>query len=676
MKLMVAKTGGFCFGVNRAVGIVYRKIEENQKICMLGPVIHNPQVVQDLEKKGVTVIDRLDELSDRETAVVIRAHGVPFSEYKLLEDHHIPYIDTTCPFVKKIHKIVQEHDKAGDQVVIVGDRNHPEVVGINGWCGGRAVILDSPEQAIGKNFSNKRLCVVAQTTLSRQLWEQVLKELAPWNPQIFDTICDATRRRQMEAEELAKKSDAMIVIGGQNSSNTKKLAEICSRYCPTYLIEKADQLPRLTDGTIGITAGASTPAYIIKEVVHKMAAENTSAQAELNFADELEKSFKTLNTGDIVRGTVISITPTEVFVDLGAKSDGFIPVSELSEHPDVNPEDVVKVGDEIEVFVVRVNDVEGTIQLSKKKVASIQGWKEIEKAMEEGKDLKGYVIEVVNGGMIMVVNGSRVFVPASLANDRYMKDLTPLIGQELPVRIIDMNPKRRKVVGSVKAILVEEKEAKSKELWESIEIGKKYKGVVKSITSFGAFVDIGGVDGLIHISELSWRRIKHPSEVMKVGDVVDTYVIDFNKETGKISLGYRNPEDNPWKKVAQYKAGDVISCKVVRLVPFGAFVEVVPNADGLIHISQIADRRIGKPSDVLSVGQEVQAKILEIDPEKQKISLSIRALLEHTEPVPAEEQAEQQPEEEKEVVETTENVTAVSEEHTESLEKTDEQTEE
>lgn len=475
-----------------------------------------------------------------------------------------------------------------------------------------------------------------------------------YGPSVFDTICTATWERQNEARELAKQSDAMVVIGGINSSNTKKLAEICEKYCPTYLIERAEQLPALHAEKIGITAGASTPAYIIKEVVHKMATENTSAQAELNFADELEKSFKTLNTGDIVRGTVISITPTEVYVDLGAKSDGFIPVNELSERPDVCPEDVVKVGDEIEVFVVRVNDVEGTIQLSKKKVASIRGWKEIEQAMEENKDLKGHVIEVVNGGMIMVVNGTRVFVPASLANDRFMRDLSPLVGQELPVRIIDMNPRRHKVVGSVKAILMEEKEAKSKELWEGIEIGRKYSGVVKSITSFGAFVDIGGVDGLIHISELSWKRIKHPSEVMKVGDIVDTYIIDFNKETGKISLGYRNPEDDPWKKVEQYHAGDVISCKVVRLVPFGAFVEVAPNADGLIHISQIADHRIGKPSDVLSVGQEVQAKILEIDPANQKISLSIRALSKSAEAEVSEEASSEAPATEEAAAETEE----------------------
>ncbi len=657
MKLTLAKTGGFCFGVNRAVGIVYEKIEQNQKICMLGPIIHNPQVVKDLEDKGAIVIDSLEEVPDKETSVVIRAHGVPKSAYDLMEQQDISYIDTTCPFVKKIHKIVQEHEKMGEQIVIVGDSTHPEVIGINGWCNNTAVILDSPQQAEELDFTNKNLCIVAQTTLNRTLWEQVLHALNPWNPKVFDTICNATKERQTEAKELAKQSDAMIVIGGKNSSNTKKLADICGKFCPTYLIEQADRLPDIPDGNIGITAGASTPAYIIKEVVQKMATENTSAQAELNFADELEKSFKTLNTGDIVRGTVISITPTEVYVDLGAKSDGFIPVGELSEQPDIRPEDIVKVGDEIDVFVVRVNDVEGTIQLSKKKVASIQGWKEIEQAMGENKDLKGHVIDVVNGGMIMVVNGTRVFVPASLASDRFMRDLSPLVGQELPVRIIDMNPRRHKVVGSVKAILMEEKETKSKELWSEIEIGKKYQGVVKSITSFGAFVDIGGVDGLIHISELSWRRIKHPSEVMKVGDIVDTYIIDFNQETGKISLGYRDPEDNPWKKVEQYNAGDVITCKVVRLVPFGAFVEVVPNADGLIHISQIADHRIGKPSDVLSVGQEVQAKILEIDPEKQKISLSIRALIEPAEaPVDEEAVAEK-------------SVEAVSEEAVETVEE-------
>lgn len=629
LRIVLAKTAGFCFGVDRAVNIVYDSVKKNKKICTLGPVIHNPQVVEDLQQKGVFVINSLRELVQRDTTVVIRTHGIPKEEYEYLQEHAIDYIDATCPYVKKIHTIVNKYYQQGYKIIIVGDRRHPEVIGINGWCGNSAVIIGSAQEAADLAFEpDSKLCIVSQTTLNRSLWEAVLAALSGYECLVYDTICSATNERQTEAEEIAARVDSMIVIGGKNSSNTKKLVEVCLAHCPTYHVENAGQLDlALFRGKkVGITAGASTPAYIIKEVIDKMTEENTMTQSE--FADELDKTLKTLNTGDIVRGTVISMTPTEVYVNLGAKSDGFIPVSELSENPDVNPEDVVKVGEEVEAFVVRVNDVEGTIQLSVKKVASIKGWETIEKAMEEKQDLSGKVLEVIKGGMIMLVNGLRVFVPASLANDRFMRDLSPLVGKELPVRIIDVNMKRRKVVGSVKVILDEQKAVKSKEVWDNIEAGKHYSGVVKSLTSFGAFVDIGGVDGLIHISELSWKRIKHPSEVVSVGDIVDTYVIDFNKETGKISLGYRNPADDPWEKVKELTKGQTVKCKVVRLVPFGAFVEVVPDVDGLIHISQIADHRIGKPADVLSVGQEVEAKLLDIDFENQKISLSIRALLE------------------------------------------------
>ena len=629
LRIVLAKTAGFCFGVDRAVNIVYDSVEKNKKICTLGPVIHNPQVVEDLQQKGVFVINSLGELVQRDTTVVIRTHGIPKEEYEYLQEHTIDYIDATCPYVKKIHTIVNKYYQQGYKIIIVGDRDHPEVIGINGWCGNSAMIVGSAQEAGNLDLEpDSKLCIVSQTTLNRSLWEAVLAALNGYDCLVHDTICSATNERQTEAEEIAAQVDSMVVIGGKNSSNTKKLVEVCQAHCPTYHVENAGQLDlTLFRGKkVGITAGASTPAYIIKEVIDKMTEENTMTQSE--FADELDKTLKTLNTGDIVRGTVISMTPTEVYVNLGAKSDGFIPVSELSENPDVNPEDVVKVGEEVEAFVVRVNDVEGTIQLSVKKVASIKGWETIEKAMEEKQDLTGKVLEVIKGGMIMLVNGLRVFIPASLANDRFMRDLSPLVGKELPVRIIDVNMKRRKVVGSVKVILDEQRAVRSKEVWDSIEAGKHYNGVVKSLTSFGAFVDIGGVDGLIHISELSWKRIKHPSEVVSVGDIVDTYVIDFNKETGKISLGYRNPADDPWEKVKELTKGQTVKCKVVRLVPFGAFVEVVPDVDGLIHISQIADHRIGKPADVLSVGQEVEAKLLDIDFENQKISLSIRALLE------------------------------------------------
>lgn len=623
MKITVAKTAGFCFGVNRAVDMVYDSIGKYDKIVTLGPVIHNPQVVSDLESKGVGVISDVRE-ADPSHTVVIRAHGVPEEDYSYLEENGIRYVDTTCPFVKKIHNIVKKHHEAGDRIVIAGDKNHPEVIGINGWCGNSAVIVSAPED-IPEN-DGRHTAVVAQTTLNRSAWESILQKLSDENISVYDTICSATKERQVEAEEIAKKSDAMIVIGGFDSSNTKKLVYICSQFCPAYHIESKDQMPvNIAGENIGITAGASTPAHIIREVLDTMTEENIMTQSEINFEDELNKTFKTLNTGDIVSGTVIGITPTEVYVNLGAKADGFIPVDELGAAPGTNPEDVVKIGDEIEVFVVRVNDVEGTIQLSRKKIANMKDWEVMKTAMEEETILEGTVAEIVNGGMIMLVNSLRVFVPGSLANDRFMRDLTPLLGTELPLRIIDVNPKRHKVVGSVKSVLAERRAAQLKEIWDNIEKGKKYKGVVKSLTQFGAFVDIGGVDGLIHISELAWRKLRHPSEVVKVGDVVDTFVIDFNTETGKISLGYKDPDDDPWKKIEAMNVGDIIKCKVVRLVPFGAFVEIVPEVDGLVHISQIANQRIEKVGDVLKVGDEYAAKLIEINYETKKVSLSIKA---------------------------------------------------
>ncbi len=628
MDITVAKTAGFCFGVNRAVNMVYDSIGSYPKLVTLGPVIHNPQVVADLEEKGVSVINSPEEAEIGST-VVIRAHGVPENDYRILDSKGIKYIDTTCPFVKKIHQIVKERYQEGDKIIIAGDSSHPEVIGINSRCDNTAIIISSAEEI--PDLSQEKYSLVAQTTLNRKIWEDIILKLSGNNINVFDTICNATRERQVEAEQIAKSSDAMIVIGGFESSNTKKLVYICQEHCPAYHIESADQMPvNIPGNKIGITAGASTPAHIIREVILRMTEENTMAQTEINFEDELNKTFKTLNTGDIVSGTVIGITPTEVYVNLGAKADGYIPVDELGLPAGTTPEDAFKLGDEIEVFVVRVSDVEGVIQLSRKKIANMKDWEVMKTAMEEQTVMNGTVVDIVNGGMIMVVNSLRVFIPASLANDRFMRDLTPLMGQELPLRIIDVNPKRHKVVGSVKSVLAEKRAAQLKEVWENIEKGKQYKGVVKSLTQFGAFVDIGGVDGLIHISELSWSKIKHPSEVVSVGDIVDTYVIDFNAETGKISLGYKNPDDDPWKKVESMKVGDVVKCKVVRLVPFGAFVEIAPEVDGLIHISQIANKHIAKPGDVLEIGQEVDAQIREIDLEspKKRISLSIRALIE------------------------------------------------
>ncbi len=636
-RVKIADSAGFCFGVSRALEMTEKGIAEGKKMATFGPIIHNGQVVKELSDKGVRIISSVEEAGEDET-VVIRSHGVPKSIEDDFKLRGVEVINATCPFVKKIHKIVSENYALGKQIVIIGDAHHPEVMGINGWCSDSALIFSSEEDIDTTILAEKDICCVSQTTFERNLWEKIVKIIKNTCKRVvfFDTICNATNERQKSAALLAAESDLFIVIGGKQSSNTKKLYQIAKGICKrTLLVEGAWELPEdcYSPGErVGITAGASTPDWIIKEVFKTMVkAENlNSGNGELTFEEAFEDSLVTLNTGQVVTGTVMKITPTEVYVNLGFKADGVIPADELSDDPDVKPEDVVKVGDELEVVVVRVNDAEGYVKLSKKKLDAVKGWATIEAAAESQEVLTGKVIEAVNRGIIVAVCGSRVFVPASLAAERFTADLTGMVGQTVSLRIMNIKEDRRgkRAIGSIKSVLLEEKAKKSKEFWENVEKGKHYQGVVKTLTSFGAFVDIGGVDGLVHISELSWMRIKEPSEVVNVGDVVDVYIIDANSETGKVSLGYKKTEDNPWVIAQNTMAvGDVKKVKVVRLLPFGAFVEIIPGVEGLIHVSQIADRRIGKPADVLSVGEEVEAKIVDVDWEAKKIGLSIRALL-------------------------------------------------
>lgn len=631
--IILAKSAGFCFGVKRAVEQLG---SEASKCSMstLGPIIHNGDVVDDFKNRGVFPYESIKEIPDG-NKVAIRAHGVGEDVLKEIEKRGHECLDLTCPFVKKIHNIVHEKYKSGYQIVIIGDKNHPEVVGINGWCENNAAIALDILDLNGKINLSEPVCVVSQTTMDRETYEKIIKYLKSSCKTIvvFDTICNATNTRQQEAGEIASRVDMMIVIGGKNSSNTNKLAGICKKYCKnTYQIENFGDLPQdiYIPKIIGITAGASTPAAIIKEVVEKM--EEMQKNSGENFAaefEEYEKSLITLNTRDIVKGTVIAVSEAGVSVNLGYKSDGFVPASEVSDDPTADIKSLVKVGDEIEAFVVRVNDVEGEVTLSMKKIIAMKGVKEIEDAFESKEILEGKVAQVVNGGVIVVCKGIRIFVPASQASDRYLADLSVLVGTNASFRIIDIKKMRgrTKIVGSIKSVIEEQKAALSEKFWNEVEVGKRYQGVVKSLTKFGAFADIGGVDGLIHISELSWAKIKHPSEVVNEGDVVDVYVISFDKETGKVSLGFKNADDNPWKKAEELKVDDVVECKIVRIVPFGAFAEIFPGVDGLIHISQVADKRIGKVEDELMVGQHVKAKVVELDFEKKKIGLSIRALL-------------------------------------------------
>ena len=638
MNVTVAKSAGFCFGVSRAVELVEHSAGQGGRTLTLGPIIHNRHVVERFEKMGVRVIEQPEDASAGDT-VIIRSHGVSRDVYKRLEAQGATIIDATCPFVKRIHKIVSQAEQEGKLPIIIGTPTHPEVEGIAGWCTRCKVFADAEslenwvrEETIPADLP---VCMVSQTTSTEFLWKkcvQFAKKQFTYL-QTFDTICRATECRQREASELRQRCGAMVVVGDLKSSNTGRLAMICREHCDkVFLVDNASEL-NLDDfcgvSDVGITAGASTPAWIIKEV-NKTMSETTNVEAvqEENFAELLEQSIKTLNTGDKVVGTVTGIGNTEVQVDLGTKHAGYIPYDEVSNDPSVKPEDILHVGDQIEVFVVRVNDQEGTVQLSKKKLDGLKVWDEMADYVENKTTIDAVITEENKGGLVANVKGVRVFIPASQSGVAKGGDMSAMVGKPVQLKITEVNRARRRAIGSIRAVNAEARKAAQEKIWSEIEVGKKYHGVVKSLTSYGAFVDIGGVDGMVHVSELSWNRIKTPADVVKVGDEIDVYVISFDPEKHKISLGYKTDEMNPWNQfMSKYSVGDVVEAKIVKLMTFGAFAEILPGVDGLIHISQISDRRIGKPEDVLSEGQVVQVKITDIA-ENKRISLSIRALLE------------------------------------------------
>lgn len=650
-NIRVAESAGFCFGVKRAIEMAYEAIGVEPKLYSYGQLIHNKTVTDDLASKGLEIVENLDGLT--EGTLLIRSHGVGKALYDEAEAKGLKILDGTCPFVKKIHNIVHEKLANGMGIIIVGDGTHPEVIGINGWCENTAVILEDEEAAKTKEIPEKdRYAVVVQTTFRQAKFDKILEILQDRgvNIEIHNTICSATEKRQTEAEELSKTVDKMIVIGGKNSSNTQKLVEICAKNCGnTVHIETICDLVLNNfgkDDKIGITAGASTPPAIIKEVVVTMsealenAVQNLGGSEEATFEQMLEESLVTLHTGDVVKGTVIQVVNEEVSVNLGFKSDGIIARGEFSSDPTVIPSKTVQPGDEIEVFVVRVNDGDGNVMLSRKRIEAQKGIEEIEAAYNEKAVVTGTVTSVVKGGLIAVVNGVNVFIPSSQVSNRFIEDLSVFNGQELEFNIIEVDRVKRRFIGGRKALVEQEIAAKRAALFETIQAGSRVNGTVSRLTDFGAFVDLGGVDGLIHISEMSWGRISNPKEVLKEGQEVEVFVLDVDKEKGKISLSLKDADKNPWKLAAEkYAVGSIVEGKVVRMVPFGAFVELEPGVDGLVHISQIANKHVVKPEDELKVGEVINVKVLEVNPEQKKISLSKRQADAPVEEAPAEEAA-------------------------------------
>lgn len=639
MNVILAQSAGFCYGVRRAVEMA-EKAAQQGRVYLLGHITHNDHVINRLEALGAVTVVSAEEVPFGAT-VLIRAHGEPDDTYHKLSERQCKILDATCPNVTRIHDLVRDAERQGRVPVVIGDAEHPEIIGILGSSKHGIVIADSEklEQFFEKNkeMTGEKLTFVSQTTEIRANWEKCVETAKKvcTNAEFFDTICGATSKRQTEAVELAGRCEAMIVIGDPKSSNTRRLTQLCESRCPLVVqAERGDQVfrePFRNVNTLGITAGASTPEWIIKEVYNKMSEE--IMEIEQSFAEMLEESFKTLNTGDKVTGTVVAITPTEVQVELGIKYPGYIALDELSDDPSVKVEDIAKVGQEIECYVMLVSDRDCLVKLSKKRLDAAKNWETIENAVESKEALEGTITEENKGGLVANVKGIRVFIPASQSGQPRGADLSGMLKSKVQLRITEVNRARRRVVGSIRAVSAELRAAAAAEVWNNIEVGKHYAGTVKSLTSYGAFVDIGGVDGMVHISELSWSRIKNPAEVVSVGDPVDVYVISFDPEKKKISLGMKDHAQEPWTVfTTKYNVGDVASVRIVKLMTFGAFAEIVPGVDGLIHISQIADHRVEKPGDVLTEGQTVDAKIIAIDNENKKVSLSIRALLEPVAP--------------------------------------------
>lgn len=651
MKITLAKTAGFCFGVDRAVKTLEKLSDSGEKVCTLGPIIHNPQVVEHFKRKGVNIIDSISE-HEEGTTVVLRTHGVEAEIPEYCERNGIKYIDAACPFVKKIHKIVLENTNENTALLIAGDKNHPEVIGISSRAKGGYFTFNSAEE-LKKLLTNvpflkkESIIIVAQTTFSIKEWKKCVEiaNLLCTNALIFDTICNATEERQTEALVLSKKNDAMIIIGGRTSSNTAKLKAVCEQHCLTYLIETADELLDIDFSgihSIGVTAGASTPDSTIKEVINTMSEFNEKGNPMNDeFLQMLDESFDKMSTGKYVAGTVVGFTNTEIQVEIpGKKHAGYVSFDDYSDDPTADPKSELKIGDEIKLIIMSTNDAEGTMKLSKRLADRNAIWEELEAddTVREGK-VTGIVGE--NKGVYVQSGAIRVFVPASLAKARRNDNLEDLVGTTVEFKIIEVEKSRRRVVGSIRDVAAARQREVEDAFWANVAEGNTYTGTVRSLTAYGAFVDLGGVDGMIHISELSWTRIKHPSEVLKVGDTVEVYVKALDAENKKISLGYKKIEDNPWEILKRdYPVDSEIECKIVSLTSFGAFAQIIPGVDGLIHISQIAYKHIGSPAEVLKVGETVNAKIMEIDFDKKRVSLSIKALLD---PPAIEEVAEEAP---------------------------------
>ncbi|MBR3756698.1 MAG: bifunctional 4-hydroxy-3-methylbut-2-enyl diphosphate reductase/30S ribosomal protein S1 [Firmicutes bacterium] len=632
-EIIRAKNSGFCFGVKQAIEKTEAQVQVNQgkRIFTCGPLIHNQFVTDQLAEKGVGIIYEPAEAEEGDI-VIVRSHGETKAFFDEAESRKLEVVDATCPFVNKIHKLVFDANNEGKDIVIVGDRNHPEVVGINGWCENKAFIVNCREDV--DMIDVDKVFLVCQTTIKKELMDEIIQALQERDVEIEvnNTICNATRERQESCDQLSKEVEAMVIVGGRNSSNTRKLYEISKKNCNnSYFVENITDLP-LKElkkcNKIGIAAGASTPECVIKEVIANMSELNEKFSME-DFMDEIDASLRLPRVGEVVDGSVHQVTEKEVIVNMGCKKDGILPVEEVTLEEGQKLADLFKEGDEIQAKVIKTDDGDGGILLSKKKLEINEHWNEINEALENKSNITVKVVKQVNGGVIAAYKEVTGFIPLSQLSDKFVESADEFLGQVLEVKVTRVDQKRGRAVFSRKAVLGEARQAKIAAIWEGLHVDEIVEGTVMRFTDYGAFVDLGGIDGLLHISEISWGKLKHPQEVLQIGDKVSVKILSMNEEKGKISLGLKQTMPEPWSVIDDtYAVGQVVAGKVVQIKEYGAFVELEPGLDGLVHISEVAHKRVTNIADELSIGQEVSAKILEIDKDRKRISLSIKETVE------------------------------------------------
>ncbi len=647
-EIIRAEHSGFCFGVRQAIEKTEEQIHPNEKlekkrqIYTCGPLIHNRFVTDDLKARGVGIIESPEEAEPGDI-VIVRSHGETKAFFDESKRRKLTVVNATCPFVEKIHQLVHGAWQEGKKIVIVGDKHHPEVIGINGWCAGQGIIVGSREEA--EAVTCEKVFLVCQTTIQKKLLDDIVAVFEEKHilTEIYNTICNATKERQESCKNLAEKVDAMVIIGGKNSSNTGKLYEISKKKCKnSFFIENIRDLPlkQLRKcNRIGVAAGASTPECVIKEVIANMSEMITNEKISMeDFMDEIDASLRLPRTGEIVDGKVHQVTEKEVIVNMGCKKDGILPVEEVTLEEGQKLTDLFKEGDEIQAKVVKTDDGDGGILLSKKKLEINEHWNEINEALENKSIISVKVVRQVNGGVIAAYKEVTGFIPLSQLSDKFVENADEFIGQTMDVRVSRVDQKRGRVVFSRKIVLTEEKQQKIAAIWEGLHVDDIVEGTVMRFTDYGAFIDLGGIDGLLHISEISWGKLKHPQEVLQIGDTVKVKILAMNEEKGKISLGLKQTVPEPWSVIDEtYQIGQVVSGKVVQIKEYGAFIELEPGLDGLVHISEVAHKRVTNIADELSIGQDVNAKILEIDKERKRISLSIKETLDAEETISEEE---------------------------------------